>query len=258
MAETELRVLGRQCLDRRIPDAPTLTQEIAAWERHRYEANCQVEVPDPLAAAWGAGGVCGRERLPDAGATLAEAWRPDAALRAQEPAQRMDHGGTRLDAPRPAQLPGAAGWRRHPGDGPNAPGGPWHGVTEGCGIAGRVRRRLPIGCDPLGGESPHGVARRANPPGPGLGPPTGVPPQAARWDLRQQGPPGTADDALPEHHRTWVSPAHDVPPHRGEVAPPYAPLLDQGTRLLMGQGCPRGRQPAGSSKPRCKAAGPLH
>ena len=43
MAETELSVLARQCLDRRIPDATTLTQEIAAWERHRNEAKCRVD-----------------------------------------------------------------------------------------------------------------------------------------------------------------------------------------------------------------------
>ena len=35
MAEIELSVLGRQCLDRRIADQATLTQEIAAWERQR-------------------------------------------------------------------------------------------------------------------------------------------------------------------------------------------------------------------------------
>jgi DDE superfamily endonuclease len=43
MAETELSVLARPCLDRRIPDATTLTQEIAAWERHRNAAKCRVE-----------------------------------------------------------------------------------------------------------------------------------------------------------------------------------------------------------------------
>ena len=43
MAETDLSVLTTQCLDRRIPDATTLTQEIAAWERHRNEAKCRVE-----------------------------------------------------------------------------------------------------------------------------------------------------------------------------------------------------------------------
>src|SRR5512147_119404 len=35
LAEIELSVLSRQCLDRRIPDADTLTQEIATWEQVR-------------------------------------------------------------------------------------------------------------------------------------------------------------------------------------------------------------------------------
>lgn len=35
MAEIDLSVLSRQCLDRRIPDADTLTQAIAAWEQAR-------------------------------------------------------------------------------------------------------------------------------------------------------------------------------------------------------------------------------
>ena len=35
MAEIELSVLSRQCLDRRIPDLETLTREVAAWERAR-------------------------------------------------------------------------------------------------------------------------------------------------------------------------------------------------------------------------------
>jgi hypothetical protein len=35
MAEIELSVLQRQCLDRRIPDEKTLKREIAAWEEHR-------------------------------------------------------------------------------------------------------------------------------------------------------------------------------------------------------------------------------
>jgi transposase len=35
VAETELSVLARQCLDRRIPDEPTLCREITAWERER-------------------------------------------------------------------------------------------------------------------------------------------------------------------------------------------------------------------------------
>ncbi len=39
MAEIELSVLGRQCLDRRIPDDATLMQEVAAWEDGRNGAD---------------------------------------------------------------------------------------------------------------------------------------------------------------------------------------------------------------------------
>ena len=35
MAEIELSILSRQCLDRRIPDMETLVQEIRAWEQDR-------------------------------------------------------------------------------------------------------------------------------------------------------------------------------------------------------------------------------
>jgi len=35
LAEIELSVLSRQCLDRRLPDADTLTHEVAAWEPAR-------------------------------------------------------------------------------------------------------------------------------------------------------------------------------------------------------------------------------
>ena len=38
MAEIELSVLARQCLDRRIPDADTLKREVAAWELRRNAA----------------------------------------------------------------------------------------------------------------------------------------------------------------------------------------------------------------------------
>jgi hypothetical protein len=45
MAEIELSVLGRQCLDQRIPDMNTLTTEVAAWTRDRNakqtRVNCQ-------------------------------------------------------------------------------------------------------------------------------------------------------------------------------------------------------------------------
>jgi hypothetical protein len=42
MAEIELSVLSRQCLDRRIPDKETLEQETAAWERARNATGATV------------------------------------------------------------------------------------------------------------------------------------------------------------------------------------------------------------------------
>jgi hypothetical protein len=39
MAECELSVLQRQCLDRRIPDMETLTQQAGAWNLQRNEAS---------------------------------------------------------------------------------------------------------------------------------------------------------------------------------------------------------------------------
>jgi hypothetical protein len=42
MAEIELSVLSRQCLDRRLPDAPTLEAEVAAWVRRRNERGATV------------------------------------------------------------------------------------------------------------------------------------------------------------------------------------------------------------------------
>jgi len=35
MAESELSVLSRPCLDRRIPDKQTLIEEVAAWQHDR-------------------------------------------------------------------------------------------------------------------------------------------------------------------------------------------------------------------------------
>jgi len=43
MAEIELSVLARQCLDRRIPDAPTLEAEVAAWVRQRNQAGATID-----------------------------------------------------------------------------------------------------------------------------------------------------------------------------------------------------------------------
>lgn len=42
VAEMELSVLARQCLDRRIPDAPTLKREVAAWQQQRNAAQVTV------------------------------------------------------------------------------------------------------------------------------------------------------------------------------------------------------------------------
>lgn len=42
MAETELGVLSRQCLDRRLPDRDTLIREVAAWEAARNTADSKV------------------------------------------------------------------------------------------------------------------------------------------------------------------------------------------------------------------------
>ncbi len=43
IAECELSVLARQCLDRRIPDKATLEEETAAWESRRNAAHVTVE-----------------------------------------------------------------------------------------------------------------------------------------------------------------------------------------------------------------------
>lgn len=43
MAEIELSVLARQCLDRRIPDQQHLKQEVAAWQQSRNARNHRVD-----------------------------------------------------------------------------------------------------------------------------------------------------------------------------------------------------------------------
>jgi len=43
MAEIELAVLSRQCLDRRIPDQETLRCEVAAWQAPRNEQQAKIE-----------------------------------------------------------------------------------------------------------------------------------------------------------------------------------------------------------------------
>ena len=50
LAESELGVLSSQCLDRRIPDKQTLTEEVAAWEtdrnKHHAKADWQFTTAD--------------------------------------------------------------------------------------------------------------------------------------------------------------------------------------------------------------------
>ncbi len=43
MAESELGVLSSQCLDRRIPDKPSLTREVAAWEENRNKHHAKAD-----------------------------------------------------------------------------------------------------------------------------------------------------------------------------------------------------------------------
>lgn len=43
MAEIELGVLSRQCLDRRLPDKTTLRVEVAAWQQRRNAAEAKVD-----------------------------------------------------------------------------------------------------------------------------------------------------------------------------------------------------------------------
>lgn len=43
MAEIELSVLSRQCLDRRIPDQESLRREVAAWEGRRNRAKTTID-----------------------------------------------------------------------------------------------------------------------------------------------------------------------------------------------------------------------
>jgi DDE superfamily endonuclease len=43
MAEIELGILGRQCLDRRIPDRDKLKREVAAWQQRRNDSRANVD-----------------------------------------------------------------------------------------------------------------------------------------------------------------------------------------------------------------------
>ena len=56
MAELELSVLQRQCLDRRIPDVPTLEREVRAWVQQRNA--------ERLTTSWHFTKEAARTRLP--------------------------------------------------------------------------------------------------------------------------------------------------------------------------------------------------
>ena len=43
MAESELSVLSRQCLDRRIPDKPTLIEEVITWQDDRNKNHAKAD-----------------------------------------------------------------------------------------------------------------------------------------------------------------------------------------------------------------------
>ncbi len=43
MAEIELSVLSRQCLERRIPDKESLQQEVAAWSERRNRDSRKID-----------------------------------------------------------------------------------------------------------------------------------------------------------------------------------------------------------------------
>jgi DDE superfamily endonuclease len=51
MAETEISILNRQCLDRRIADAAEIRDEVAAWEADRNAKGCRIHWTFTLAAA---------------------------------------------------------------------------------------------------------------------------------------------------------------------------------------------------------------
>ncbi|HSW12879.1 MAG TPA: IS630 family transposase [Solimonas sp.] len=43
MAEIEIGALSRQCLDRRVPDIPTLVSEVDAWQHRRNTERCTIQ-----------------------------------------------------------------------------------------------------------------------------------------------------------------------------------------------------------------------
>ncbi len=52
MAEIEIGILSRQCLDRRIPDQPTMIGEVAAWRERRNGSGGKVDRRFTTEDAW--------------------------------------------------------------------------------------------------------------------------------------------------------------------------------------------------------------
>lgn len=44
MVEIEINVIVRQCLNRRIPDIDTVTQEVTAWQAHRDQLKAKIDL----------------------------------------------------------------------------------------------------------------------------------------------------------------------------------------------------------------------
>jgi hypothetical protein len=51
MAETEISIMNRQCLDRRIDDAGVIRSEVGAWEEERNGKGCKIHWTFTVAAA---------------------------------------------------------------------------------------------------------------------------------------------------------------------------------------------------------------
>jgi hypothetical protein len=51
MAETEISIMNRQCLDRRIDDAGVIRGEVGAWEEERNGKGCKIHWTFTVAAA---------------------------------------------------------------------------------------------------------------------------------------------------------------------------------------------------------------
>jgi hypothetical protein len=51
MAETEINVMNRQCLDRRLDSQRWMAKEVAAWERDRNSRKAQIHWTFTLASA---------------------------------------------------------------------------------------------------------------------------------------------------------------------------------------------------------------